>query len=134
MTRRRTMCESFAFTADRFGRPMQAKITTEALAQFTSSKMLRLQPQHLRTRELGQRFGGDLGLHRTAEAIRGKSEALAHRPTPCHGPVSRLKMWALNGLWSAVSVRRSGLIDTKIECIGISPVRLNLLPRAAKRI
>ena len=48
MTRRRTMCESFAFTADRFGRPMQAKITTEALAQFTSSKMLRLQPRQVR--------------------------------------------------------------------------------------
>jgi hypothetical protein len=42
------MCESFAFTADRFGRPMQAKITTEALAQFTSSKTLRLQPRQVR--------------------------------------------------------------------------------------
>jgi Protein of unknown function (DUF1488) len=48
MRRRPAMCESFAFTADRFGRPIQARITTEALAQFTSSKMLRLQPRQVR--------------------------------------------------------------------------------------
>jgi hypothetical protein len=42
------MCEGFAFTADRFGRPIQARITTEALAQFTRSKMLRLQPRQVR--------------------------------------------------------------------------------------
>jgi hypothetical protein len=42
------MCESFAFTADRFGRPIQARITTEALAQLTRSKMLRLQPRQVR--------------------------------------------------------------------------------------
>ena len=48
MRRRAARCDSFAFTADRFGRPIQAKITTEALAQFTSSKMLRLQPRQVR--------------------------------------------------------------------------------------
>ena len=48
MRRRPARCDSFAFTADRFGRPIQAKITTEALAQFTSSKMLRLQPRQVR--------------------------------------------------------------------------------------
>lgn len=42
------MCESFAFTADRFGRPIQAKITTEALTQLTSSKMPRLRPRQVR--------------------------------------------------------------------------------------
>jgi hypothetical protein len=48
MRRRPAICESFAFTADRFGRPIQAKITTEALAQFTSSKMPRLRPRQER--------------------------------------------------------------------------------------
>ena len=48
MRRRAARCDSFAFTADRFGRPMQAKITTEALAQFTSSKVPRLQPRQMR--------------------------------------------------------------------------------------
>ncbi len=48
MRRRPASCDSIAFTADRFGRPMQAKIITEALAQFTSSKMLRLQPRQVR--------------------------------------------------------------------------------------
>jgi hypothetical protein len=42
------MCESFAFTADRFGRPIQAKITTEALTQLTSSKMPRRRPRQIR--------------------------------------------------------------------------------------
>jgi hypothetical protein len=42
------MCESLAFTADRFGHPIQARITTEALAQFRDSKMLQLQPRQVR--------------------------------------------------------------------------------------
>jgi hypothetical protein len=42
------MSDSFAFTADRFGHPTQARITTEALAQFTSSKPLRLRPRQAR--------------------------------------------------------------------------------------
>jgi hypothetical protein len=41
-------CESFAFTADRFGRPVQAKITNEGLAYFSNSKILRLRPRHAR--------------------------------------------------------------------------------------
>ncbi len=48
MKPRPARCESFAFTADRLGRPVQARITTEALAQFTRSKMPRLQPRQVR--------------------------------------------------------------------------------------
>jgi hypothetical protein len=48
MRPRPAKCESFAFTADRFGRPVQARITAEALAQFTNSKMPRLQPRQVR--------------------------------------------------------------------------------------
>jgi hypothetical protein len=48
MRRRPARCDSFAFTADRFGRPIQAKITSDALVQLTSSKVPRLQPRQVR--------------------------------------------------------------------------------------
>jgi hypothetical protein len=46
--KRRGKIGSFAFTADRFGQPRQAKITNEALAQFSNSKMPRLSPREVR--------------------------------------------------------------------------------------
>ncbi|MGO9356858.1 MAG: hypothetical protein ACLP1D_04190 [Xanthobacteraceae bacterium] len=48
MKRRKPLCNSFAFTADRFGRAIQAKITAEALARLSSVIAPRLEPRHVR--------------------------------------------------------------------------------------
>jgi hypothetical protein len=48
MKRRRPSCDGFAFTADRFGHAIQAKITTEALARISHAIVPHLEPRHVR--------------------------------------------------------------------------------------
>jgi hypothetical protein len=67
-------CQILAFFADDPGDAINFGVMFDEDTPY----LTRLQPQHFRARELGQCFGGDSGLYRTTEAIRGKSEALAH--------------------------------------------------------
>jgi hypothetical protein len=48
MKRRRRNDDGFAFTADRFGRPGQARITSEALACLSKAKIPQLPPRQVR--------------------------------------------------------------------------------------